>query len=177
MQLSVRIGLAVFAAAMITPSAQAQDSEAPPVCRSGVLNFPKELAAWPDRTVMKTASSPADLAKAEVRIGRAVDAALHPTPGVHYVLRPEKPGGSVSYGGLYALTVTQAGSYRVALGSAAWIDMVQDGKAVVSTAHGHGPECSGIRKIVDFTLAPGRYVLQISANASDSVPLLVTRLP
>jgi hypothetical protein len=49
--------------------------------------------------------------------GKAAAVALLPTPEVHYPLRPEKPGGSVSHGGLLALEVARAGTYRVAIGS------------------------------------------------------------
>ncbi|ABE63535.1 hypothetical protein Nham_2757 [Nitrobacter hamburgensis X14] len=62
------------------------------------------------------------------------------------------------------IDVREAGTYRVALDSAAWIDLVRGRQAVISIAHGHGPACTGIRKIVDFPLAPGLYTLQIAAN-------------
>ncbi len=65
----------------------------------------------------------------------------------------------------------------MALGSGAWIDILKGGKAVASTAHGHGPDCTGIRKMVDFPLTPGRYTLQIAANGEAALPLLVARLP
>jgi hypothetical protein len=85
--------------------------------------------------------------------------------------------GSVSYGGLIGVTVAQPGSYRVALSSGAWIDLVRDGKAVTSTAHGHGPACTGVLKMVDFPLTPGRYTLQIGANGGARMTVLVARLP
>ena len=65
----------------------------------------------------------------------------------------------------------------MALGSGAWIDVVKDGKAIESTAHGHGPDCSGVRKVVDFPLQPGSYTLQVAANGQAQLPLLVTRAP
>ena len=55
--------------------------------------------------------------------------------------------------------------------------MIKDGQPQISTAHGHGPACSTIRKMVDFSLQPGRYVLQISANAEAEISVLVTRAP
>ena len=65
----------------------------------------------------------------------------------------------------------------MALGSGAWVDIVKDGKAIESVAHGHGPDCSGIRKMVDFPLEPGNYVLEIAANGQSQLPLLVAHLP
>lgn len=110
-------------------------------------------------------------------VGQAARVTLLPTPQVHYPLRPEKPGGSVSYGGLIGVAVSQPGTYRVALSSGAWIDLVRDGKAVTSTAHGPGPACTGVRKMVDFPLTPGRYTLQIGANGEARMAVLVARLP
>jgi hypothetical protein len=98
-------------------------------------------------------------------------------PEVRYPHRPEKPGGSVSYGGLVRIDVPAAGTYRVALSSAAWVDLVRGGNAVTSVKHGHGPDCSGIRKMVDYPLQPGRYTLQISANGEQAITVLVARLP
>lgn len=102
---------------------------------------------------------------------------LLPTPKVSYPVRPEKPGGTVSYGGIVRFTVAEEGAWRVALGSGAWIDVIRDGKASPSIAHGRGPDCTGIRKMVDYRLSPGTYVLQIAANGSDTVTLMVARLP
>ncbi len=110
-------------------------------------------------------------------IGQAAHVTLRSTPQVHYPLRPEKPGGSVSYGGLLAVTVTEPGTYRVGLSAGAWIDLIKQGKPVTSTAHGHGPECSGVRKMVDFPLTPGRYTLQLGANGEPQLTVLVARLP
>ncbi len=132
------------------------------------------FASWSSRRALAAAGSLEDLGTARLTLGTAVDAQLLPTGAVRYPLRPEKPGGSVSHGGLFSFHVASPGRYRVALGSAAWIDVVGGGQALVSVAHGHGPACSGIRKIVDFTLAPGDYTLQVSANAEATMGLLVT---
>ncbi len=44
----------------------------------------------------------------------------------------------------------------------AWIDLVQKGERLKSADHAHGPDCSGIAKIVAFDLQPGRYWVQLS---------------
>ncbi|XJJ62366.1 homogentisate 1,2-dioxygenase [Novosphingobium sp. BL-8H] len=147
----------------------------PIACPATPVAPPAELAGWNARAALSAGADARTAARLE--LGKAVDGGLHPTPQVRFALRPEKPGGSVSFGGIYAFSVKDAGKYRVALGSAAWIDVVKDGAAVTSIAHGHGPDCSGIRKMVDFSLEPGEYLLQISANPEAKLPLLVTRLP
>lgn len=62
----------------------------------------------------------------------------------------------------------------MALGSAAWIDLVAQGKPLPSTAHGHGAECSGIRKEVEFQLKRGSYTVVISGNGEMQTTLLIT---
>lgn len=142
---------------------------AAPVAPSG------ELSTW---IAAKPFVASGDAAKlTPLAVGQAADVTLIQTARVKYALRPEKPGGSVSYGGMIAIDVAEAGTYRVALGSGAWIDLIKDGAAVASTAHGHGPACTGVRKAVDFPLTPGRYTLQIAANGDPQVRVLVARLP
>ncbi|GFE74988.1 hypothetical protein [Novosphingobium sp. TCA1] len=155
----------------------------PMSCPSDPVDLPPELAAWNARKPLLAARDTRSLSGAKLDVGKAVAGGLRPTAELRYPQRPEKPGSSSSFGGLYTFTVAEAGSYRVALGAAAWVDVVKAGATVgkgsvmTSTAHGHGPDCSGIRKMVDFTLKPGTYLLQISGNAVDRLPLLVTRLP
>lgn len=137
-----------------------------------------ELSSWPQQTPLAATGTMPGLPSATLVVGKAALVTLLPTPQVKYPLRPEKPGGSVSYGGLLGFDVAEAGTYRVALGTGAWIDVVgDDGKAIASTGHGHGPDCTGIRKVVDFPLAPGSHTLQIAASASPEIGLLVVRLP
>jgi hypothetical protein len=170
------------------PSAPPSEGKAsgmpsPMACPSDPMDLPPELAAWTTRKHLLAARDTRSLSGARIDPGKAIEGGLRPTSEMRYAQRPEKPGGSVSFGGLYTFSVADAGSYRVALGAAAWVDVVKagakagNGSVMTSTAHGHGPDCSGIRKMVDFTLQPGTYLLQISGNAMDRLPLLVTRLP
>jgi hypothetical protein len=90
---------------------------------------------------------------------------------------PGKPVGVDDRGGLVRLHVTLGGTYRLALGGKAWIDVVQKGKSVVSAAHQHGAPCSGIAKQVDFVLEPGDYTVQLTEAQTDALDMLVTRQP
>ncbi|HEV7694140.1 MAG TPA: hypothetical protein VGO52_25120 [Hyphomonadaceae bacterium] len=136
-----------------------------------------ELAGWSTKAPITSATNEATLSAAALTIGKSHEAALLKTPQVAYVLQPEKPGGSVSNGGLFSFTAETAGTYRVALSTAAWIDLIEDGKSLIPTTFGHGPDCSGIRKIVDFPLKAGKHTLQISANADPKMVLMVTKKP
>ncbi|MGN7161220.1 homogentisate 1,2-dioxygenase [Sphingomonas sp. SAFR-052] len=150
-------------------------SQAAPTACTAVAPPPAELAGWNDR---RTVTAGADGGRATpLTPGTAVTATLLPTSDLRYVATPAKPGSADSRGGLFAFTVATPGRYRVALGSAAWIDILADGKPVASTTHGHGPACSGIRKMVDFELGRGRHLLQIAGSRDAAVALMVARLP
>lgn len=158
----------------IFPTTAMADAAPAPAC-AAIVAPTGELAPW---------TSPKPLAAAggarrmpTLAPGQAVTVRLLRTPQVRYPLAPEKPGSPASNGGLIALDVAEAATYRVALGSAAWIDLVRDGAAVTSVAHGHGPACSSVRKIVDFPLSRGRYTLQLAASGEPQTTLLVARLP
>ncbi|MBB5707152.1 hypothetical protein [Sphingopyxis panaciterrulae] len=71
------------------------------------------------------------------------------------------------------LTVDAAGRYGVAADGRVWIDLTANGEPLTSVEHGHGPACSGIRKIVWFDLTPGTYELALSKAAADRVRVLV----
>jgi len=163
-------------ATIFGPSGQAQPPAAPSACTAAV-DLPPALAGWAAPGALKAAADVKRSATARLTPGKAVAIRLLPTLKVVYPLRPEKPGGSVSYGGLTSFTIADEGIWRVALSSGAWVDVVKDGTASQSVAHGRGPDCSGIRKMVDYRLTPGTYTLQIAANGSDALTLLVARLP
>jgi hypothetical protein len=138
---------------------------------------PLALAGWSHKAELVSATRAAGLDAALLTPGRAAAVTLHPTRQVAYVTQPEKPGGSVAHGGMLAVDVAIPGTYQVSLDSGAWIDMLKDGKALVSSAHAPGPACTGIRKTVRFPLAAGHYVIQISANAAPTIQVMVSKVP
>jgi hypothetical protein len=158
-------------------TAQAEMSAQGPACATVDADLPAALASWPAKVDVVSAVAAADLSKAVIVIGQAARVSLHGTREVTYPVQPEKPGGSVAHGGLLAFSINQPGAYRVALSTGAWIDVIRDGQPQRSTAHGHGPACSTIRKMVNFNLQPGHYILQISANADAEISVLVTPAP
>lgn len=165
-----------LAALLCTAPAAAQMDHAPTQC-AAAADLPAAMASWRSPVPLKAGSDRKSAARAVLTPGQTVTLALLPTPRVAYPVRPAKPGGSVSHGGLARFTVKEAGTWRVALGSGAWVDVISDGQTATSIAHGHGPDCTGIRKMVDYDLKPGRYTLQIAANGEDALTLLVTHLP
>ncbi|WP_420384132.1 hypothetical protein [Novosphingobium sp.] len=167
----------ILASVIVATPPQMAVADAVPACTApGTL--PAGMADWATPEAIKAAATADDLEMANLLPGQAVKVRFAQTPAVTYPLRPAKPGGSVSYGGLLRLTVAAKGSYRVALDAPAWIDLVGESNAAVdSFAHGHGPACTTVRKMVDFALEPGVYTLEISANASPDGEVMVMRIP
>ncbi|WP_447761181.1 homogentisate 1,2-dioxygenase [Sphingopyxis panaciterrae] len=161
--------------ALIAPMSSALAEELD--CTTGASALPPELADWASRNAVTAAVDATFATAAPLAIGRAADAALKPSADVKFAVTPGKTGEGESNAGLLAFTVETAGSYRVALGAGAWVDVAKDGAALVSTAHGHGPQCSGIRKMVDFSLTPGTYLLQIAASPKPSIAVMIAKLP
>lgn len=156
--------------------AGAQETAPRPDCAVTTPTLPPELAGWSSSAPRTAANSAGAASRASLSVGQAAQLRLLPTSTVRYALPPEKPGKPASHGGLASFTVATPGTYRVALGAGAWVDVVRNGKAVASVAHGHGPACSTIRKMVDFKLTPGRYLLQVAGNADPVIPVMVAAL-
>lgn len=146
-------------------------------CPATPAPLPAEFAAWRDRAPIAAATGAEDLGKATLSAGKGANVTLQPTARINWPVRPERPGDEASHGGLLGFTIGQPGTYRVALGAGAWIDVVRDGQVIASTTHAHGAPCTGIRKTVDFPLAPGAYVLEIAGNEKPEIPVLLVRLP
>ena len=170
---AARVGLA-----LVAPLSGANAQEAGANCATTSAAVPPALAGWSKRQPIAAAGdASSSLPTAMLTIGSAADATLKPEADIHYVAKPQKPGDPASHGGLFAFTIEQAGSYRVALGAAAWVDVVKGNAALSSSAHGHGPACSGVRKMVDFALTTGSYILQIAGSSGSTLPIMIVRLP
>jgi hypothetical protein len=157
----MRIALLAVALSLVAAPALAQSAAPPPVCAGELDPF--------------NARAPA-VANAALDVGKAVDASLADATKLHFALTPEQSPAPGSFGGVHTLQIASAGTYRIALSAKAWIDVVRDGKAVVSTDHGERP-CAGVTKAVEFPLTPGRYTVQLSGAASPTLGVLVARKP
>ncbi len=165
--------LAVVAGLMAAP-AFAQEHDAP-ACLATDAVLSAALSDWNGKAAIGTAPSPEHAVHAPLSLGKGYEARLAKKAEVTFAVEPEKPGGSVSYSGLFSFTVETAGDYTVALGAAAWIDVLEDGKALEPSKFGHGPECTTIRKMVVFAMKPGLHVLQVAGNGADTLKLMVVK--
>lgn len=74
------------------------------------------------------------------------------------------------------IRIRKAGTFGIALDQPGWIDLApMRGKPLASVAHGHGPDCSTIRKIVRFRLQPGSYRVSVSRLTKPSAKLMLVR--
>lgn len=108
-------------------------------------------------------------------LGRGATATLAPGATVTLAAPLEKGFAPGDRGGLFAFVVPTAGRYRVALGEGVWVDVVAGGKPLASANHGHGPDCSPVRKFVEWDLQPGRYLLQVAGHAAATLRLEVAK--
>lgn len=104
-------------------------------------------------------------------LGKPVAATLIPVAYVQFVSTPIK-GAKEGQGGLFTLALKSPARVGIALDGPAWVDVVTGTIAVASVDHGHGPDCSGIRKIVWFDLAAGRHVVQIAGAKAGMVRIM-----
>lgn len=89
---------------------------------------------------------------------------------------PEKaPAPRTASGYMTIPAPEKPGVYQVSLSAKAWIDVIQNGKAVPSVAHTSDASCTTIRKSVRFDLVAAPVTLQISG--SDATSIVFTILP
>jgi hypothetical protein len=142
---------------------QAAPATAVPVCTATVAP-PAGLEAW---------SVAPGMTGDVIAPGKNIALTLEPIDSVTFPLPLERKPAAGTFGGIYHVTIATAGTYRVALQNGAWVDLVRDGKSLTSVAHMEGAPCSGIRKIVDFALQPGTYIVQLSGAKTAQTRILI----
>lgn len=137
---------------------------------------PAYLATWEQPAHGTTSPNFAGTQQARLPIGQAVDLTLFRTPDVEFIVPPQRPAGSVSHGGLIRLSIAAAGTYRIAISTAAWIELIKGEEVLQSVNHGRGPACSGVRKMVDYALTPGDYTVEFIGNGPATVRAIAVSL-
>lgn len=130
-------------------------------------------AGWSSSATLTAATASAEYSSARLTPGQAATVTLYPISEVRFAAPPGRRGDASGYGGMMEMEVREAGAYQVSLSAGAWIDMLMDGNAVTSTAHGHEAGCADLRKMVSFFLSPGRHVIQLSGNKETTIKILV----
>ena len=102
--------------------------------------------------------------------------ALVPLAEAKLPVAPERePKSQDRFGGFIQIAApVKAGTYRITLSSAGWIDVVQDGQRVRSTAATGAIGCEGVRKSVKFELAASPFTVQLSGIEANTVGLVIS---
>jgi hypothetical protein len=159
--------LATFAALLIAAPALAQE----PV---GCDKF-----KWPldhERALLASAVPLASGAQMPKPLDSAVTVTLAPLADAKLPMPPSRaPKNPGSYAGFVsAPAIPQAGTYRVTLSAPAWIDVIQAGHALQSTAFSGASGCAGIAKSVKFDLAAAPFSVELSGTAAHALSFVVT---
>lgn len=152
---STKIRLAALLAALtVLPACSGQAIAAEtPACTA--IKLPAEWADW--------ATPKAPPTDGALLPGKAYTVTLAPMAEVPITAFDGKELPEGSRGAVFNLVIPQTGTYRVTVGDPMWIDLIGAEGVVESTAHAHGPDCSGLGKVVDFPLKQGTYRLELSA--------------
>jgi hypothetical protein len=102
--------------------------------------------------------------------------ALVPLLDAKLPIAPERlPKSQDTFGGSIQIAApVKAGTYRITLSSAGWIDVVQDGHRVKSTAATGAIGCEGIRKSVKFELTASPFTVQLSGIEASTIGLVIS---
>ena len=108
---------------------------------------------------------------------KAMTLALEPMSSVSFPVAPTgrlKPDGD-AHGGIVVFESPSSapGSYQVTMETAGWVDVIQDGKALKSTAHSGKSDCDGVRKTLRFDLDPGPFTVEFSNIKKDAMKFTI----
>jgi len=101
---------------------------------------------------------------------------LVPFTEVKLPVPPERaPKSPTSFAGFFDVRApAKAGSYKITLSSEGWIEVVQDGHTVKSTAFSGALGCEGVRKSVKFDLAAKPLTIELSGVPNNVTMIAVT---
>jgi hypothetical protein len=140
-----------------------------------------ENLAWPLETERALLNGTVDaFASGETRKtmpSRALSLMLDPGSKADLPVAPGRPLDPSRFAGYVSFPVVKTGDYLISLSSEGWIDAVQNGSTIASTAHTGDPACPGLRKSLRFALAQGLVTLEISNAPADHIEIAITPAP
>ncbi len=134
---------------------------------------------WPldhERALLASPSQLASGAAMAQPLAAAVTVALLPLANANLPVAPSRaPKSPDSYAGFVnAAALPKAGTYRVTLAAPAWIDVIQNGHALQSTAFSGAAGCAGLAKSVKFELSAAPFTVELSGTTAHAVSFVVT---
>ncbi len=161
------------------PGAPAAAQHAPVACVSvSDSNLPEALAAWSKPPTPARAAPAAGAAQPELVPDQPLDLQLRPAAEVTL---PNPPGqvrkADNAHAGLVSVRIPAEGRWRIAASAPVWIDVIGPAGPVASTAHGRMAPCTSLRKVVEFPLPAGTWLVQLSGNPGPDLRLMLSRAP
>ena len=99
---------------------------------------------------------------------------LRPAAEAKLPTAPERAPKDGTFAGLTRIAAApKAGVYTISLSTAAWIDVVQDGKILKPIAFSGATDCDGIRKTVKYELGPQPFALQVSGAPETTIAVAI----
>jgi hypothetical protein len=134
---------------------------------------------WPVDRERALLASPAQMPSGSALpqpLRTAVTIALAPYADAKLPAPPSRaPKAAASYAGfINAAAAPKAGTYRVTLSAPAWVDVVQSGHTLRSTAFSGVGGCAGIAKSVRFELAAAPLTVELSGTTAHALTFVVT---
>lgn len=166
--------LALLALAAAPLAAQeAEPAPSPPVdCSAGPAALETPWESW--NATPRSIDAGANVgAMPALFIGAPMTLKLLPTSAVTLASATARPLDPARSAGLATIELERAARVGIALSDAAWIDVVSRGIEQTSIEHDHGPDCSGIRKIVWFDLQAGPHVVQVVNSPKAAITVMV----
>jgi hypothetical protein len=152
-------------------------AEPPDPCSQFAWNVTHELALFAATPTASAAGKDAVSAPL-IRGERLYELILTPQSQVTFALSPGKKAlADGAFAGLAQVRITTPGRYRVSLDGPFWIDLVANGKLLVSRDFTGNHECKSLRKLVEFQLPAGEVLLQLSGAGQERVRVSLTRSP
>lgn len=140
--------------------------------------------AWPIATElkwMKTSDNDAVTSGAKLSTppAKAIPLTLMPMTEVSFPVAPtsrKKGNAGETFGGIVNFDgAAEPGVYQVTIDTAGWVDVVQNGKALRSSAHTGKVDCDGVRKSVRFDIGSGPFSIELSGFAKDAIKFAIRR--
>ncbi|MDI2091311.1 hypothetical protein [Commensalibacter oyaizuii] len=131
------------------------------------------MVSWNKPVSIRSAQNISNIQHATIQVGQTINATLFPTRSVQFPVPTEERGGSVSFAGSLQFNITKKSTYRIITDGRPWIEMVQNDKTIPSIKHQHGEKCWGMEKVIDFSLTPGRHILELTGNGKENIKFIV----
>jgi hypothetical protein len=134
---------------------------------------------WPlehERTLLASPSPVSSGAAMPQPLATAVTVALVPYADAKLPVAPSRAPKSpdTNAGFVRASALPSPGTYRITLSAPAWIEVIQNGRALQSTAVSGATGCAGIRKSVKFELTAAPFTVELSGTTDHTTSFVVT---